>query len=207
MAVSPEEFVRMLEGASEGDVLRYWGRASKHHCLTRTTSIVVAAAHAALDDFIAQARDTQLSPAVDQAVQGALFTVVQRIRECPNSAYQDCRDLSRYFDSSNASIAFISIRQFELYLASYTGFVTDRLVAVASGPPRNPVPCPMTVRGIAFAILYSLSPQYKRWPELVDARNECIRGCLAWASQGGGDRADHYRDLAHGISRYLHSGA
>ena len=133
------------------------------------------------------------------SADNALLAIAQHILHDPTSAHSCTRHVSNYFRSANINIAFATLRQFEpCRMARYSLFVSDRLVDTATwdSPPRSPVQ--MSVRGIAFLQLYYLDPQFKHWPQLQQARDECILGLQTW----GANNPQHQSALAV-IARYL----
>ena len=131
-------------------------------------------------------------------IDGALRALQLYIRVFPDETFEICRRVGSYFSSCNINVAFGTIRKFEFTpLSQYIMFVSDQLIGVATC--QNPVQSPveMTVRGIAFRVLFLLDPGYKFWPSLRIAREECIRGLLTW----GSGRPD-YQKLAEMIRQY-----
>jgi len=133
------------------------------------------------------------------AIDGALTAIDVFISHNPDTAYQMCRRVGGYFASPNINSAFGAIRRFEYGgFSRHTIFVVDQLIAVATWDNPTPSPVEMTLRGIAFRSLFELDPQYKYWPQLRRARDECVHGLLTW--QGKNERS---RLLAAQITRYL----
>lgn len=133
------------------------------------------------------------------AIDGALTAIDVFISYNPDTAYQACRRVGGYFASPNINSAFGAIRRFEYRgFSRYTIFVADQLIAVATWDNPTPSPVEMTLRGIAFRSLFKLDPQYKYWPQLRRARDECVHGLLTW--QGKDERSQL---LAAQITRYL----
>ena len=192
MPNTPQAFLTALASADHDQMLRLWSRVQQNSGLSYGSSAVASAARDTLNQIEAQQRQSDLPGPVADAVLGAMYAIVRCIREHPESSYQHCRDLSEHFDSCNPSIAFIAIRQFEAYLSERTIFVADRLVSVASGPPRPQTPCPMSV---------PVSPHYVQWSQLTDARQECVSGCYRWTDSDGAP-SPKYRTLARQITRY-----
>ena len=201
MSTDPETFVSALSAADPDRFTQLWSRAYNIHYLSAVSVNLAAVAHSSLKAFSIDYGVADLPQSVDHAVQGALYSIVRCVWELPEHSYTCSRDLAQHFDSVNPTIAFIAIRQFEWHLSSHTIFVADRLISIATGYSGPQPPSPMSIRGIAFAVLYGLDPMYTRWPQLTSARDECINGCAAW-SQAGGPGAMRYQRLLCQIKRY-----
>ena len=117
-----------------------------------------------------------------QGIQGAIMTISRCIRDSESRKYELTRQLGLHFRSPNIGVAFCAIRQFDVYiLRPYTIFVADQLVSVASAAEVPASPSPMSLRGIAFKVLFDLDQNFRTWPQLSIAYEECISGCHAWA--------------------------
>ncbi len=111
----------------------------------------------------------------------ALCAIDLYVDSSPPIAYSTCRRIGRYFSSPNINMALGAIRQFERSpLSQYIMFVSDLLVSAATCTTPTPSPIEMTVRGIAFRVLFQLDPGFKHWPSLRQARDECVHGLLTW---------------------------
>ncbi len=198
----PEEFVREVDRADTGDLLKLWSRSDNRYYLPSVTDEIVTRAFSALDRFTTE---TLLDDNHQRAVKGSLFALGRRIQEEPSEAQALCRNLAaRYFHGENSIIAFMSVRQFEVYLPRYTLFVSDHLVRVASKPLTRPVPCIMSLRAMAFKILLDLDGQFQFWPQLAVARRECLAACLEWGAEGLSSSL-HYQQIADQLVRYCSS--
>lgn len=164
------------------------------------TPEIASAAFNALDHWdsnITGERDDKTSPAILGAFVGIYYFTVAN----PDAAFATCRRIGKYFHSSNINVAFLAIRQFEFSpFCRYTVYVTDLLIALASSAVQTKSPVDMSLRGIAFRALFGLDHQYKFWPQLRVARDECVHGLLTW---GGGREANH--QIARQILRYTGS--
>lgn len=133
------------------------------------------------------------------AINGAFNGIQPFVNAYPDTAYLTCRRIGTYFQSKNINVAFTAIRQFEFpAFSSCAIFVSDMLISVATSDTLPKSPIEMTLRGIAFRALFALDPQYKYWPQLRAARDECVHGLLTW---GGGRQAN--RRVAAQIMRYI----
>jgi|GEM_PF-3165618 len=138
-------------------------------------------------NFWTATASSRANRAAGHAIDGAFTAISHFPGTYPDSACETCRRVGVYFQSRNINVAFTAIRRFEFpEFSAYTIFVADLLVRVAISRDLVKSPVEMTLRGIAFRVLFELDPQYKHWPQLRDARNECVHGLLTWGS--GSDR-------------------
>ena len=129
---------------------------------------------------------------------GALTALGYHAAASPCDAFFTSRRVGAYFSSRNVNLAFTAIRCFEHRpFGQYAMFVSDQLVAVASCDTPTPSPIEMTIRGIAFLVLFQIDPGFKFWSCLRSARDECVHGLLTW----GADR-ESYSALARMILQY-----
>jgi hypothetical protein len=129
---------------------------------------------------------------------GALNALGYHASASPGDAFFISRRVGAYFSSRNVNLAFTAIRCFEYQpFGQYAMFVSDQLVAVASCDTPTPSPIEMTIRGIAFLVLFQIDPGFKFWSCLRSARDECVHGLLTW----GADR-ESYSALARMILQY-----
>ncbi len=201
----PDEFIRNVNGAHRSDFINLWRGATYIGYFPSITPALVTSSFAALDRLAVETVTKEMTRDDQEALQGILFTLVRRIKDTPSSAQHFCRLLaSTHFHGDNASIAFICVRQFESFLSRYALFVNDHLIRVASNPVTLHVPSVMTLRAMAFKVLFELNSQYKHWSSLAVARDECIRACAAWGSEDN-DRTRHYLRVGRQITRYVRS--
>ena len=140
-------------------------------------------------------KDAVTSPAID----GAFSAIGQFVITNPDSAYVTCRRVGSYFTSRNINVSFTAVRRFVYpVFCRYTIYVSDLLIQLASSDDVIPSPVEMTLRGNAFQALFGLDHQYKHWPQLRNARDECVHGLLTW---GGGNGRN--RNAASEIMRYV----
>lgn len=165
--------------------------------------LYTAAAYDALDHWHA-IPTSEADSVASGAIEGALSVIGKSIEADASVACSACRTVAKYFSSRNINSAFGAIRRFEYPIFSrYTIFVADQLIGVATTDDPTPSPIEMTVRGIAFRSLFQLDPQYKHWPQLRSARDECVHGLLTWGSPGTGLASKRNRNLAAQIMRYV----
>lgn len=125
--------------------------------------------------------DTSREFSLGCAIFGTLSAVRVLARVNPIAGMTQARRLGRYFSSPNATCAFSTIREFELSpLRRYLIPVMAPLMTVSASSTQTVTPIEMTIRGLAFSMLYTLDPQCTRRPELDTARKECVHGLLAW---------------------------
>ena len=77
-------------------------------------------------------------------------------------------------------------------------FVIDHLVTLASAPEVPMVPGAMSLRAIAFKVLFDLDPNFRTFPSLATAYEECVFGTRAWALDG----RQGYRDILIKLLQY-----
>ena len=152
-------------------------------------------------EFLGNANAVQTSDqdvATSGLIAGALNALGYHADAFPDDAFFTCRRVGAYFSSRNINLAFTAIRWFaHPPFRQYAIFVSDQLVAVASCETPTPSPVEMTVRGIAFRVLFQIDPGFKFWSCLRPARDECVHGLLTW----GGERESN-RALARMILQY-----
>ena len=157
---------------------RFWVRPTGNHQYPLEEIAAIAF------DFLDQTHSIRTSEKDERSgglIDGALNAIVLYVDSSPQIAYATCRRIGRYFSSANINTAFGAIRKFEQSrLSRYIIFVSDLLVNVAVCPTPTPSPIEMTVRGIAFRVLFQLDPGFKHWPSLREARDECVHGLLTW---------------------------
>ncbi len=131
-------------------------------------------------------------------IVGALNALAYHVNAFPDDAFMTCRRIGTYFSSRNINLAFAAIGWFEIpHLRQYSIFVSDQLVAVASCETPTPSPIEMTVRGLAFRVLFKIDQGFRFWSCLRSARDECVHGLLTWGGQN-----ERNRSLARMILRY-----
>lgn len=202
MPLSPEEYLARLASATGDEPLRLWARAISTHAVDRVTQDLEFAAHDALDRLGEITGEDVFEPRYDQAALGAACVLVRRVLENPEYSHDVCRRFSRHFYSLNPLVAYICIRRFAYPLRRFSIYVSDHLIAIAAGKPSPPLPCPVTVRAMAFCALYHLDPQYKHWIQLKDARIECVRGFEEWGRESESHNAVLYNRSAQEMRRY-----
>ena len=164
------------------------------------TPEIASLAFAALDHWDSSTTDEK-DDMTTPAIVGAFFGVYYFIVANPETAFMTCRRMGKYFQSNNINVAFLAVRHFaQSPFSRYTLFVSDMLITIASSDMLAKSPVPMSLRGLAFSALFKLDPQYKFWPQLRMARDECVHGLLSW---GGGSEAN--RKIARQILRYTGS--
>lgn len=119
-------------------------------------------------------------------IQGAVVTAARCIVDIENQSCELTRQLGAFFHSANIEVAFTAISGGELYIPRpYSMFVIDHLVKVASASEVPISPVAMSLKGIAFKVLFDLDPNFRTFPTLATTREECIIGVRVWALQGG----------------------
>ena len=192
---NPDEFAARALTLFDPDLARWWSGAASSHCLVGTSEALANSAFAALAHW-----STISFGGIDslqmRGIQGATKTVTRCILDSEARSYQLTRQLGLYFQSQNIGVAFCAIRQFDVHdLSSHTMFVIDHLVKVASAADVPVSPNPMSLRAIAFKVLFDLDPNFRTWPQLAIAYNECIAGCRAWGLDGRQVYQDTLRKL------------
>ncbi|MCR9202869.1 MAG: hypothetical protein NXI04_29845 [Planctomycetaceae bacterium] len=177
-----------------------WQRVAPYHIARkrhRTPEIIDAAFHC-LDHLHSQP-NTERNDPQSRSADNALAAIGYEISDDADAAYELTRRIATYFRSPNVNLAFTALRQFERYrLSRYRIFVSEKLLDVATWDTQTPSPISMTLRGIAFLQLFYLDPEYKHWPQLVQARTECILGLQRW---GAANPA--HQSALRGITRYI----
>ena len=141
---------------------------------------------------------------VGGAIVGALTAVGYFLKSEPASATEIPRTVAQYFSSPNFDVACNTLCAFQRPVFSkYSIFVSDKLVETASCQAVPPSPVDMTIRGFAFLVLFQLDPQYKHWPQLARARDECVHGLRTWPALGSADSRNRSKRIAAQIVRYL----
>lgn len=197
--LQPEGHVRLNLASLTAD-RQLWARVidSVTQLPTNELPKIADAAFEALDHWsLTSTSDKDM--VTSSAIDGAFSAIGQFITAHPKSAYATCRRAGTYFLSRNINVSFTAIRRFECKVFSdYAIYVSDLLVHIASSDTVIPSPIELTLRGNAFWALFQLDPQYKHWPQLQIARNECVHGLLTWGS--GNDRC---QSVAQQIMRYV----
>ena len=173
----------------------HWQRVAPYH-IERTPEIIDAAFHCI--DHLHSQPNTERNDPQSRSADNALATIGYEISDDADAAYELTRRIASYFRSPNVNLAFTALRQFEYVLSRYRIFVSDKLLDVATWDTPTPSPISMTLRGIAFLQLFYLDPQYKQWPQLLQARTECIFGLQRW---GAANPA--HQSALRGITRYI----
>lgn len=195
MKYNPDEFAARSLTLFDPDFARWWSRGSFAYAFAGTSEALVSAAFDALTRWsdISFAGSFSLQ---NQGIQGAIMTIARCIRDSEIRNYELTRQLGLHFHSPNIGIAFCAIRQFDVHVLSpYTIFVIDQLVSVASAAEVPASQSPMSLRAIAFKVLFDLDQNFRTWPQLALAYEECISGCHAWALDGRQVYQDTLRSL------------
>lgn|GEM_PF-2145569 len=184
MKYSPDKFAARAATLDDPDLARWWSVAVFSDGIDGTSERLASAGCVALTHW-SSLPFTGLMSLEMHGVQGATNAVARCILDNEHRSYQLTRQLGTYFHSQNIGVAFCAIRQFDVHtLSSHTMFVIDQLVNVASAPELPLSPSPMSLRAIAFKVLFDLDQNFRTWPQLAKAYEECIAGCRAWGLDG-----------------------
>jgi hypothetical protein len=114
------------------------------------------------------------------AIHGA-FHILRRATE-QSREYDELipARLLALFGCENYWVAGISLRYFE-WFPRFREHCLTRLVDVACRDQRRPDGAPFGLNGVAFVVLWGLSPELARHPQLRAAWQECITGHLKMA--------------------------
>lgn len=197
MGYNPDEFAARASVLSDPELARWWSHASFRYCITGSSETLINAAFAALTYWSGEPFAGAQSPQM-WGIQGAVMTVSRRIIETHDQCYELTRRLGTLFHSENIGVAFAAIREFDAVLPStYSMYVTDHLVRVASAPVVPASGIDMSLRGIAFKVLYDLDPNFRNFRSLATACEECIIGCRSWGLKGPQVYRDTLQKLLH----------
>jgi hypothetical protein len=184
MGYDPDEFAARAAALSDPEFARWWSRASYILCITGSSENLINAAFAALTYWSGEPFAGSGSPQM-LGIQGAVITVSRRILETHDQCFELTRRLGTLFHSENVGVAFAAIREFDVrFPSTYSMYVIDHLVRVASAPVVPASGIDMSLRGIAFRVLYALDPNFRNFRSLATACEECIIGCRSWGLKG-----------------------
>lgn len=201
--MNSSDFLDTAKTAARDEMIQLWRGPSFIRFFRSVTDEHTDAAFQALAVW-GRSRHTELTDGFAVAVSGASTTVCRAIRDGSDRQIHLIRQLASFFHVENGVVAFSVLRTFESFLPGLQIFIIDQLIKVCiqSSPPSSRM-C-MSVPGMAFKLLFDLDPQFKHWPQLSAARDQCVLGCNGWASQEHA-RSSHYRSVGERISRYLDS--
>lgn len=201
MKLSADEFARHAASLCDPDLSEWWRRANFSNGFEGTSDALADAAYAALVHW-AQTPFDERESLQSQGVQGAGLAFARCLESAGDESFAMTRRFGRLFHSTNIGVAFCAIRLFDNYLLTpYTMFVIDHLVQVASAAEVPVSPGVMSLRAIAFKVLYDLDANFLVYPSLARACEECIFGCREW-SNGTGARAQEYGDTLLKLLKY-----
>jgi hypothetical protein len=151
---NPDEFAICVSALCDPELSSRWSRATSRHCISGSSEALINAAFAALTHWSTVSFAGPMSLQM-QGIQGAIVTVSRRIIDTQDQCYELTRRFGTLFHSQNIGVAFAAIREFDVHLSSsYSIFVIDHLVRVASEPDVPVSPTEMSLRGIAFKVLW-----------------------------------------------------
>jgi hypothetical protein len=186
--IDPDEFVDSLEFTDRQRFCRLWGKFLIKGKVECVTDRLLNAAFSALEQF-----DAIPTSDWDRFTGGCmlgLFRVIrQGITERPSQAEQFACRVANFCSSPNLDVAAAAIRQFEpldindgeLRLEQYHGIAIPALRRAAAVRRERPQSTSMTVRGLAFHVLYELDSTVLFCRELREARFECAQAYFKWA--------------------------
>ena len=192
---NPNVFLESIRGATESEQIRLWSRVVLVRYFAEISAPLLAAAIESLNSW-----DQPPLPEIGKqqwiGMIGVLSIIRQRMQEESFEASHLTQRLGSYFKSSNGIVAFSIIREFDVLLPDYTQYIASQLVEAITRESVPSVPGPMSVRAIAFKVLFQFDPRYAQAIELRQAREECVSGCLAWAAESpGSSRGNELREL------------
>ena len=195
---TPDDFAFPASSLHEPELSRFWQRATYKYCIDGSSIALAHVAFAALEHWSTMPF-TGIGTPQTSGIQGAVDTAARCIVDIENQSWELTRQLGAFFHSANIEVAFTAIREFEWRIPRpHSMFVIDHLVQVASASEVPVSPIAMSLRGIAFKVLFDLDPSFRTFPTLATACEECIIGCRAWALDGG----QVYRDTLKKLLRY-----
>ncbi len=195
-SVDPDEFAKNAERLSEQQISAWWARASFRNVISKSSQRLFDASDAVLKHWGNETDLTSETMTMD-GIDGAMRVAVMWITEASDDAFSLTRRFAQHFYSKNSAVAFCAIRQLEVRCPQACSMYTiDHLVCIASGDSKKRTPSPMSVRGLAFKVLFDLDPMFRTWWELQQAYNECVTGCIAWQEN------IRYKDALERLLRY-----
>jgi hypothetical protein len=186
--IDPDEFVDSLDFDDRQRFCRLWGKLLIKGKVERVTDRLLDSAFAALAQF--DAIPTSDSDRFTGGCMLGLFRVVrQGITERPTDAKLLANRIAPYCSSPNLDVAAAAIRQFEsldindgeIPIEQYLDVAIPALRAAVAVQREPPTMVSMTVRGLAFHVLYQLDPSVATCEEMNDARLECAQAYFKWA--------------------------
>lgn len=197
--IDPDDFLDSLDFSDRERFCRSWGKLILRGTVRCVTDRLLDSAFAALEQF--DAIPTSDSDRFTGGCMLGLFRVIrQGITERPNEARQFACRVSGFCSSPNLDVAAAAIRQFEPLDINDGELRLDQFDEVAMAGLRKaiavqrvkPQTLAMTVRGLAFHVLYELDSSVLHCRDLRDARMECSQAYFRWAVETQSRRAEEY---------------
>lgn len=188
--IDPDQFVESLDFSDRFQFCRSWHKLIFKGTIRRVPNVLLEAAFAALTHW-GRFPTTESERDTGACILGVFRTIRQGITERPDCAEQLAARIAEYCLSPNLDVAAGAIRQFErltidendIQLDQFRDLATTTLRSVANHRRQRPRSTAMTLRGLAFHVLYELDPSVLTCRELKDSRHECAQGYFKWAAE------------------------
>jgi hypothetical protein len=188
--IDPDEFVDSLDFTDRQNYCRSWGTLILRGKVERVTDRLFNAAFAAIREWNSVPTN-EPDRSIDGCVCGIFRVIRQGITERAFDAKRLVGRAACFCLSENSSVAAAAIRQFEpgsgfpgdLPFAAFAKIAIPKLRSAALRERENCQTVPMSVRGLAFHVLYKLDSSVLFCRELRDARFECAQAYFKWAAE------------------------
>lgn len=188
--IDPDEFVDSLDFADRQNYCRSWGKLILKGSVERVGDRILEAAFDALEAWN-KVSTVEPERAASACVCGVFRVIRQGITERAGDAKHLASRVGRFCTSQNCDVAAGAIRQFEpqsgfpgdLPLAEFRDVADVCLRRAAIQQRDESTTVSMSVRGLAFHVLYQLDLSVVSCEDVSDARVECAQAYLKWAEE------------------------